>query len=86
LPVRLLFPVTTRRKYDMPPAKRLDPQVQLTKPLPKIQALEKENAILKLRIAELEVKVKSLEKQLHDLTDPAKIADAKAFRKRRGLS
>ena len=80
------FVTVLRRKYSMPSTNRPNPQVQLTKPLSEIQALEKENTVLKSKVAELEVKVESLEKQLHDLTDPAKAADAKAFRKSRGLS
>ena len=58
---------------------------QVTVSLAEIDALRSKVVDLKQQNSELKAKVKTLEKQLHDLTEPTKLADAKAFRSRRRL-
>ena len=56
---------------------------QVTVSLAEIDSLRSKVIDLQNENAELKVNVESLKKQLHDLTDPAKLADAAAFRDRR---
>jgi regulator of replication initiation timing len=51
-----------------------------------VKNLKIENAELRSENAELRSEIDSLKKERSDLTDPAKQADAAAFRKLRGIS
>ena len=61
---------------------QLEQQGALT--LAEIDVLRAEIADLKLKNAKLTADNEALKKQIHDLTDPAKTADAANFRKARG--
>jgi peptidoglycan hydrolase CwlO-like protein len=65
---------------------RDDPITQITVSLAEIDALRGQVVDLKTHNTELQSQLKSLQKQLDDLTNPAKAADAAAYRRSRGFS
>lgn len=64
----------------MPTTNRKEPQLQLTISLTEVEALRKKIIDLERENSELSSKNEALKKQLHDITDPAKKADAVAFK------
>jgi regulator of replication initiation timing len=68
----------------MPTTKRKEPVLQLTISLAEVDGLRKKVVDLERENGELRTDNAALKKQLHDLTEPAKQADAKAYRKKMG--
>lgn len=64
----------------MPTTKTKQFELQGALTLAEIDVLRAEIADLKLENAKLTVDNESLKRQLHDLTDPGKMADAAAFK------